>query len=179
MSLPLMPKATAVWLIENTALTFNQIADFCGMHMLEVKNIAVNSTRTMAGISPIMNGQLSKEEIARCEADENARLMLLQNDLPKVKNRARGARYTPMAKRQDKPDAVAWLLKNHPEISDSNIHKLIGTTAKTIESIRLRTHSNMAAIKPRNPVLLGLCTESDLKKMIDISTPIENNLDEK
>ena len=167
MSLPLMPKATAVWLVENTALTFEQIARFCGMHTLEIQAIADGDVgASMMGLNPIANGQLTQEEIARCEADENAVLKRNVSDLPELLPRSKGARYTPMAKRQDKPDAIAWLLKHQPELTDAQIRKLIGTTKNSIDAIRNKTHWNMANIKARNPVLLGLCTEADLEKAV-------------
>ena len=167
MSLPLMPKATAVWLIENTALTFEQIADFCGMHSLEIQAIADEEVGTsMMGLNPIANGQLTKEEIARCEADATASLKRNVSDLPALMPRAKGARYTPMAKRQDKPDAIAWILKHRPDLTDAQIRKLIGTTKNSIDAIRNRTHWNMTNIKARNPVLLGLCTEADLERAV-------------
>ena len=170
MSLPLMPKATAVWLVDNTALTFEQIADFCGMHSLEIQAIADGDVgSSMMGQSPIANGQLTAEEIKRCEADPKASLKLNESDLPALSIRSKGARYTPMAKRQDKPDAIAWILKHHPELTDAQIRKLLGTTNNSIDAIRNRTHWNMANIKARNPVLLGLCTEIDLKKAVEVA----------
>lgn len=173
MSLPLMPKATAVWLVENTSLTFNQIAEFCGMHSLEIQAIADGEVgASMMGLNPIANGQLTKEEIDRCEKDESAKLQRTKTDLPVITSR-KGARYTPVAKRQDKPDAIAWLLKHHPELSDLHIRKLIGTTKNSIDAIRNKTHWNMANIKERNPVILGLCTETDLKKIIKIAQESE------
>src|SRR6516225_1276498 len=149
MALPLMPKATAVWLVENTTLTFEQIAEFCGVHPLEVQAIA--------------NGQLTREELQRCEADDSAHLRL-QTAQAVAHAKAKGARYTPVSKRQDKPDAIAWLLKHHPELSDAQLCKLIGTTKDTIAKVRDRSHWNTANIKPRNPVTLGLCSEPDLEK---------------
>ncbi|MGN1078645.1 MAG: DUF1013 domain-containing protein [Alphaproteobacteria bacterium] len=167
MSLPLMPKATAVWLVENTALTFEQIAQFCGMHSLEIQAIADGDVGAgMMGLNPIANGQLTQEEITRCEADEKAVLKRNVSDLPALMPRSKGARYTPMAKRQDKPDAIAWLLKHQPDLTDAQIRKLIGTTKNSIDAVRGRTHWNMANIKARNPVLLGLCTEADLEKAV-------------
>lgn len=167
MSLPLMPKATAVWLVENTSLTFEQIARFCGMHSLEIQAIADGDVgASMMGLNPIMNGQLTKEEIARCEADEKAVLKRTVSDLPALMPRSKGARYTPVSKRQDKPDAIAWLLKHHPELSDLQIRRLLGTTKNSIDAIRDRTHRNISNIKARNPVMLGLCTEIDLNKAV-------------
>lgn len=170
MSLPLMPKATAVWLVENTALTFDQIADFCGMHSLEIQAIADGEVgASMIGMNPIQNGQLTKEEIARCEADPSAVLKRTVSDLPVLMPRSKGARYTPVSKRQDRPDAIAWLLKHHPELSDLQIRKLIGTTKNSIDAVRNKTHWNMANIKARNPVMLGLCTEADLEKAVAVA----------
>lgn len=166
MAQPLMPKATAVWLVDNTTLTFEQIADFCGMHVLEVQAIADGEVASgLVGLDPIANGQLTREEIERCQADPNARLQMRKPlDVPKPKGRK--ARYTPVSKRGDKPDAIAWLLRHHPELSDGQISKLIGTTKNTINAVRERTHWNSANIKPRDPVLLGLCTQKDLNAAI-------------
>lgn len=170
MALPLMPKATAVWLVDNTALTFEQIAEFCGMHSLEVQAIADGEVATgIVGQDPIANGQLTKAEIERCEKNDSASLKLSISDIPRPQQRAKGARYTPVSKRHDRPDAIAWLLKHHPELSDAQIQKLLGTTKPTINAVRDRTHWNAANIKPRNPVTLGLCTEADLEKEIAIA----------
>ncbi|RUQ70776.1 DUF1013 domain-containing protein [Azospirillum doebereinerae] len=167
MALPLMPKATAVWLVENTSLSFEQIAAFCGMHSLEVQAIADGEVAVgMVGLDPVANGQLTKAEIARCEKNEDLRLKLLVVDLPQVAARSKGPRYTPITKRGDKPDAVAWLLKNHPELSDAQTCRLIGTTKPTIAAVRDRTHWNAANIKPRNPVMLGLCTQRELEEAL-------------
>jgi uncharacterized protein len=171
MALPLMPKATAVWLVENTTLTFEQIAEFCGVHPLEVQAIADGEVAIgIVGLDPVANGQLSREEIQRCETDDSARLRL-QIAQAVAQNKAKGARYTPVSKRQDKPDAIAWLLKHHPELSDAQLCKLIGTTKDTIAKVRDRSHWNAANIKPRNPVTLGLCTEPDLEKAVIIAQP--------
>ncbi len=162
MTLPLMPKATAVWLIDKTALTFTQIADFCGMHPLEVQAIADGEVaQGIVGYDPVVNGQLTMTEIHRCEADGDARLRLLPtaNPLPK---RSRGARYTPVAKRNDRPDAIAFLLRTYPQLSEAQVGKLLGTTKETIQKVRDRTHWNSANIKPRDPIILGLCSQSDL-----------------
>ena len=168
MSKPLMPKATAVWLVENTALTFDQIAEFCGLHHLEVQGIADGEIATgMQGLDPIANSQLTKDEIKRCEADSTARMRLAKQDLPQPAKRTKGPRYTPVAKRQDKPNGVAWLLRNYPDVSDAQISKLIGTTKNTIQSVRERTHWNMANIQPRDPVLLGLCGQGELNAVIE------------
>jgi hypothetical protein len=166
MTLPLMPKATAVWLIEKTALTFTQIADFCGMHPLEVQAIADGEVaQGIVGYDPIGNGQLTQAEIARCEADPDLRLKLLPSNQPLAK-RNKGARYTPVAKRNDRPDGIAFLLRNYPQLTDAQIGKLMGTTKETIDKVRSRTHWNSTNIKPRDPVILGLCTQTDLHNMV-------------
>jgi hypothetical protein len=163
-----MPKATAVWLIENTSLAFNQIAAFCGLHPLEVQGIANEDVaKGIRGVDPIAGGFLSREEIAKGEKDETYELKPLEQkriDLPQVKKR--GARYTPIARRQDRPDAIAWFLKNHPEVADSKIVKLIGTTKSTIEQVRNRTHWNSNQIKPVDPVTIGLCTQIELDGVV-------------
>lgn len=170
MALPLMPKATAVWLVENTSLSFEQIAAFCGLHSLEVQAIADGEVAVgMVGLDPIVNGQLTKTEIERCEKNEALRLKLLIVDLPQVTARSKGPRYTPITKRGDKPDAIAWLLKQHPELSDAQTCRLIGTTKPTIASVRERTHWNAANIKTRNPVLLGLCTQRELEEALALA----------
>jgi uncharacterized protein len=164
---PLMPKATAVWLVENTGLTFDQIGDFCGLHALEVQAIADGEVAVqMIGIDPVANGQVAKDDIERAEKDPNARLTLLQSAHPEVLVKHKGPRYTPIAKRQDKPDAIAWLLKSHPELSDGQISKLVGTTKPTIQAVRDRTHWNTSGIKPRHPVALGLCTLQELEDAV-------------
>jgi len=164
MTQPLMPKATAVWLVENTALTFKQIADFCGLHILEVQAIADEEVAVgMQGLDPIANGQLTKEEIARCEEDPSAKLALIKSDIPQPSARGAGPRYTPLSKRQDKPDAIAWLLRHYPELTDATIGRLIGTTKPTINAVRDRTHWNSPNLKPRSPVELGICKHDDLR----------------
>lgn len=166
MPLPLMPKATAMWLIDNTALTFEQIADFTGIHMLEVQAMADGDVSGgIVGFDPILNGQLTKDEIARCESDETARLVLLESEASAVM-RNRVAKYTPVSRRLDRPDAIMWLVKNHPELSDAQICKLVGTTKPSIVAIRSKTHKNIANIRPRNPVTLGLCSEALLEKAV-------------
>lgn len=167
MALPLMPKATAVWLVDNTALTFRQIAEFCGMHELEIQAIADGNVQSsIVGQDPVVSGQLTREEIARCEDDANARLAARETDIPTPQSRAKGARYTPVSKRQDRPDAISWLLKHHPELTDPQIVSLIGTTKSTIAAVRDKTHWNAVNIKARNPVTLGLCNEADLEKAV-------------
>ena len=164
---PLMPKATAVWLIDNTALTFEQVAEFCGLHVLEVQGIADGEVAIgIVGLDPIANGQLSRAEIARCEKDRTARLNLIKTDIPQPARRTRGARYTPVSKRGDRPNAIAWMLKFHPEISDSQIQKLLGTTKATINAIRDRSHWNAQNIKPQDPVSLGICSQIDLDTVV-------------
>lgn len=170
MALPLMPKATAVWLVENTALSFIQIADFCGLHELEIQAIADGDVGMgMQGLDPIANGQLTQAELDRCANDPASRLKLAKSTNPMPKARGKGARYTPVSKRQDRPDGIAWLVKNHPELQDVQISKLLGTTKPTIKAIRDKTHWNSANITPRNPVTLGLCTEADLEKVVIIA----------
>ncbi len=169
MKLPLMPKATAVWLVENTGLTFQQIADFCGMHLLEIQAIADGDVAShIMGFNPVLNKQLTVEEIKRCEADETARLELYKNEeVERLINK--GARYLSNAKRGDRPSGIAWIVRNHPEVADSEIVKLLRTTKATITSIRERTHKNIQNIHPKNPVTLGLCSEADLNKAIALS----------
>jgi uncharacterized protein len=167
MAVPLMPKATAVWLVEHTSLTFEQIADFCGLHPLEVQAIADGEVANqMQGLDPVANGQTTAEEIARCQADPDARLTLSPQATPPQVVRHKGPRYTPIAKRQDKPDAIAFLLRSHPELTDAQISKLIGTTKPTIAAVRDRTHWNSPNIKPRHPVGLGLCTLDELEDAV-------------
>lgn len=163
----LMPKATAVWLVENTALTFEQIGAFCNLHPLEVQGIADGEVAVgIVGLDPTGNGQLTKEELQRCEADPSARLNLARVTIPLPVTRTKGPRYTPISKRQDKPDAVAWLVRHHPELSDAQISRLIGTTKQTIAAVRDRSHWNSANLRPRDPVLLGLCSQTDLNAAI-------------
>ncbi len=168
MAAPLMPKATAVWLVDNTSLTFDQIADYCGLHRLEVQGIADGEVAIgIQGIDPIANSQLTRDEIERCEKDPSARLKMLKLDLPEPSKRTKGPRYTPVAKRQDKPDAIAWLLRHHPELKESQIAKLIGTTKTTIQAVDERTHWNSPNIRPRDPVLLGLCAQGELNAAVE------------
>src|SRR5277367_7183782 len=164
MALPLMPKATAVWLVEHTSLSFDQIATFCGLHALEVQAIADGEVATMMqGLDPIANGQITKAEIARCEPDPSLRLKLASGAHPVTPTKHKGPKYTPISKRQDKPDAIAWIVKNHPELSDAQISRLIGTTKPTIAAIRDRSHWNSTNIKPRSPIAIGLCTQADFE----------------
>lgn len=169
MTKPLMPKATALWLIENTTLTFEQIADFCGLHLLEIQTIADGeSNAPIVPFDPILNQQLAQSEIARCQNDPKTRLVLTtpENPLPQ---RKKSKRYTPVAKRSERPDAIAWLLKNYGDLADAQIMSLIGTTKATIEAVRNRTHRNAAHIKPRCPVTMGLCTQLDLDEAADVA----------
>ena len=164
----LMPKATAVWLIENTALTFGQVAEFCGLHPLEVQSIADGEVAIgMAGFDPLSSGQLTQDEIDRCSADAAQALQLAEVNVPRPTTRTKGPRYTPVARRQDRPDGIAWLLRNFPELSDGQVARLVGTTKPTINGIRDRTHWNIANIKPRDPVALGLCGREELSAAID------------
>src|SRR5499433_3406007 len=161
---PLMPKATAVWLVENTGLTFDQIADFCKLHPLEVKAIADDEgIQSIIGRDPIVSGQLTRDELAKGEADPNYRLHLAN---PKVRlpepKRKKGPRYTPVSRRQDRPNAILWLIRNHPELKDAQIMRLVGTTKSTIQAIRDRTHWNASNLTPMDPVTLGLCSQIDL-----------------
>ncbi len=169
MNLPLMPKATAVWLVENTTLSFSQISEFCGMHPLEIQGIADGDVAVgIVGINPIEKSVLTQEMLDEAQKDDSIKLKLsfgvneYINKQKKQKNR-----YTPVVRRQDKPDAIAWLIKNHPDMKDSQITKLIGTTKNTITSIRNKEHRNIQNIKPRDPVLLGLCTQTNLYALVD------------
>jgi hypothetical protein len=162
-----MPKATAVWLVENTSLTFDQIAEFCGLHKLEVQAIADGEVAvSIVGLDPVFNGQLAQEEIKRCETDPHARLKMTKSNLPLPIARTKGARYTPVSKRGEKPDAIAYLVKNYPDLLDAQISRLLGTTKETIAKVRERSHWNTANIKPQNPVLLGLCKQADLEAAV-------------
>ncbi len=168
MAQPLMPKATAVWLVEHTTLTFEQIADFCNMHPLEVQAIADGEVAVgIVGLDPIANGQLTKEEIERCSKDAAAKLEMATPDIPFPSAKPKGPRYTPVSKRQDRPDAIAWLLKEHPELSDAQICRLVGTTKTTINAVRDRTHWKAQSIKPRNPVELGMCSHAEFEAAVE------------
>ncbi len=166
MAQPLMPKATAVWLVDNTTLTFEQIAVFCDLHILEVTAIADDEVATgIVGRDPTAAGQITQEELDRCSADPSAVIVMSkQRELPVRKTRQ--TRYTPLAKRQDKPDAIAWMIRNHSEVSDAQIGKLLGTTKNTIRSIRENSHWNSPNIRPRDPVMLGLCTQVNLNETV-------------
>lgn len=170
MAQPIMPKATAVWLVENTALTFDQVADFCGMHVLEIQAIADGEVAIgIQGRDPLAAGELTQAEIDRCAGDPTKRLKPAEKTIPTPESRPKGARYTPVSKRQDRPDAIAWLLKNYPELTDGQVCKLVGTTKPTIDKVREKTHWNSPNIKPRNPASLGLCSEGELEKEVDLA----------
>ena len=159
----LMPKATAVWLVDNTALTFDQIAEFCKLHPLEVGAIADgDAAQGIKGMDPVMTGQLTREEIAMGERNSNHRLRLSEPKVRVPETKRKGPRYTPLSKRQDRPNAILWLVRNHPELKDAQISRLVGTTKSTIEAIRERTHWNSPNLVPMDPVTLGLCSQIDL-----------------
>ena len=166
----LMPKATAVWLIDNTGMTFKQISQFCSLHILEVEGIADGDVAAgIRGADPIANGQVSREEIERAEKDANYAMKPNTFDSDKLtpkKSKKKGGRYTPLSRRQDRPDAIAWIVRNHPEITDGQISKLIGTTKPTINAIRERTHWKIGTINPTDPVSLGLCSQLDLDAIV-------------
>ncbi len=167
MEYPLMRKATAVWLLENTTLTFRQIASFCGLHELEISGLRREVAGGIRGIDPIINSQLTVDEIKKCEANEDLDLQLYKNPAAVGEKRSRGPKYTPLSKRQDKPAAIAWLVKFHPDITDAQISRLIGTTKNTIKAIRERTHWNINNLTPTDPVILGLCKQLELQKVLD------------
>jgi hypothetical protein len=163
MALPIMAKATAVWLVDNTTISFKQIADFCGMHELEVQGIADGDVAAgVKGFDPIANNQLTQEEIDRAQDNPLHKLKLKHYAAAQGEEKRRGPRYTPLSKRQDRPNAILWLVKFHPELADSQIAKLVGTTKPTITSIRERTHWNISNMQPIDPVALGLCKQSEL-----------------
>jgi hypothetical protein len=164
----LMPKATAVWLVDNTSLTFEQIADFCGLHPLEVKGIADGEVaRDIRGADPIANGQLSRDELDRAENDASYRMKAQKSRHAEyLKPQKKAPKYTPVSRRQDRPDAIMWFVRNHPEVADSQVAKLLGTTKATIDQVRNRTHWNSANIKPVDPVTLGLATQLELDAVV-------------
>ena len=175
MSKILMPKATAVWLVDNTVMTFEQISTFCDLHILEIKGIADGDVAAgIRGADPIANGQVTRAEIEKAEKDANYKMTAVsfnQNLIPaSTKKKRKGPRYTPLSRRQDRPDAIAWMIRNHPEISDAQISKLVGTTKPTINSIRDRTHWKTATITPTDPVSLGLCSQMDLDSIVKTAT---------
>ena len=162
---PLMPKATAVWLVENTSLAFEQIADFCKLHPLEVKGIADGEVAAgIKGFDPITAGQLTRDEIEKAQKTPAYKLKVAVSKvkLPEVKRTTKGPRYTPLSRRQDRPNAILWLLRNHPELKDAQVIRLVGTTKSTIQQIRERSHWNSGSLQPMDPVTLGLCTQIDL-----------------
>jgi uncharacterized protein len=164
----LMPKATAIWLVDNTALSFEQIAQFCKLHPLEVKAIADGeAAQGIKGLDPISTGQLSRDEIARAEANPNHKLKISEPKVRVPESKRRGPRYTPVSKRQDRPNAILWLVRNHPELKDAQISRLVGTTKSTIEQIRDRTHWNSTNLAPMDPVTLGLCSQIDLDMEVE------------
>ncbi len=181
MAFPLMRKATAVWLVENTSLTFLQIANFCGLHELEVSGIADGEVANgIRGMDPVTSNQLTSDEIKRCELDPNSKLELIINPATIGETKRRGPRYTPLSKRQDKPAAIAWLVKFYPDLMDSQIIKLVGTTKPTIKAVRERSHWNITNIVPTDPVLLGLCKQLELDSAISklekkSNIEVENN----
>lgn len=167
MTQPLMPKATAIWLIENTSLTFDQIASFCELHILEIEAIADGEADNMTGFDPIASSQLTKEEIKRCEDNPQARLQIRPAiDVDKLIKTNR-AKYTPVFKRKDKPSAILWLTKYYPSLSDIKISKFLGTTRTTVQAIRNKTHPNFPNIEPHSPVSLGFCTQNELDKIVN------------
>tara|TARA_B100001179_G_C18428078_1_gene333363 strand:+ start:132 stop:719 length:588 start_codon:yes stop_codon:yes gene_type:complete len=180
----LMPKATAVWLLENTSLTFGQISNFCELHILEIESIANGDVvDKMPGINPINNKILTTDEIKKCEKNSKLKLKINKSELPKPKKIAKGAKYTPIAKRQERPSAIKWLLKEFPAITDNEICRLIRTTKNTVDSIRNKSHWNYENIITKDPVKLGFCNEKDLNKISEIQKeedgPVSNELDEK
>ncbi len=164
---PLMPKATAAWLVDNTALTFEQIAEFCNLHILEVQALADGDVNSgIMGTSPILSGELTAEEISRCEKTTNARLKLFKTDLPKPRARSKGPRYTPVTKRAEKPNAVLYLIKKYPELADVQVARLVGSTKPTVDAIRNKTHPGASSLKPVDPVSIGLCSSDELEKAL-------------
>ncbi len=164
---PLMPKATASWLVDNTALTFDQIAEFCNLHPLEVQALADGEVNSgIMGMSPILSGELTADEIARCEKNSNARLKMFKSDLPKPRARSKGPRYTPVTKRAEKPNAIFYLLKKYPDLADVQIAHLVGSTKPTVEAVRNKTHPTQSMLKPVDPVSIGLCTGDELEKAV-------------
>ena len=173
----LMPKATAVWLVDNTALTFDQIAEFCKLHPLEVAAIADgDAAQGIKGMDPVTTGQLSRDEIARAEANPEHKLKLSEPKVRVPESKRKGPRYTPLSKRQDRPNAILWLVRNHPELKDAQISRLVGTTKSTIEQIRNRTHWNSSNLQPLDPVTLGLCTQIDLDNEVKKVEPTGDTL---
>ena len=180
---PLMPHATASWLVDNTALSFEQIAEFCGLHILEVQAIADDTAATkLTGRDPVRAHELTMDEIEKGQKNPDYRLVMSKG--PEQVRRTKGPRYTPVSKRQDKPDGIAWIIRNHPEVSNGAIGKLIGTTRTTIDAIRDRTHWNIANITPKDPVTLGLCSQRELDALVakaakaaGIEAPVDTRLE--
>jgi uncharacterized protein len=164
MDTPLMPKATAAWLIKNTKLSFGQIADFCNLHNLEVQAIADGEAGNFIGMDPIASGQLTQEEIARCETNESLSLKLASKG---GKTKTKGKKYIPIANRQDKPDSILWLLKHEAELTDKEVSKLTGAAVSTVISIRNKTYWNYDNLKPRNPATINICSQADLDKILE------------
>ena len=165
---PFMPKATAVWLVENTTLTFKQIANFCNLHELEIKGIADGDVaKGIKAYNPILAGQLTREEIDNCSKDPNKNLKLNKKNEDVKINERKKPKYTPLSKRQDRPDAILWLVKNYSELSDGQISKLVGSTKGTVSLIRKRSYWNFSNLKPRDPVILALCTQNNFQKALD------------
>ena len=165
---PLMPKATACWLIENTTLSFKQISEFVGLHALEIQAIADGEVSSgMLARNPIENGELTEDEIKKCEKNQNSSLKIKTSEIPLPKSKTKGARYTPLSKRADKPNGIYWLVKNFPEIPDSKICKIIGTTKKTVQSIKDKSYWNIQNLRAVNPNELGLCSREELQKVIE------------
>ncbi|MDB9761876.1 DUF1013 domain-containing protein [Alphaproteobacteria bacterium] len=163
MTLPLMPQATAVWLIENTALSFQQVGDFCGLHVLEVQGIAdEEAAYSIKAKNPITSGELTTDNIKECEKDNTKPLVLAKLSTTISSKKKKAPRYTPLSRRQDRPNAIAWIIKFHPEMSDGQISRLIGTTKFTITQIRERSHWNISNVSPKDPVMLGLCKQNEL-----------------
>lgn len=178
MSSPLMPVATAVWLIDNTSLTFKQVGAFCGMHPAQVQGIADGEVSVgIVGRNPVSNGELTQEELDRCQKDSSAHLQLSNPVADVPQPRRRGGRYTPVSRRGDRPDAIAWLIKFHPELPDSKIGKLLGTTKTTISAVREKSHWNSQSIKPRDPVSLGICTQMELDETVKAYSHLRNEGD--
>ena len=183
MAQPLMPHATASWLVDNTALAFDQIAEFCGLHILEVQAIADDTAATkLTGRDPVRAGELTLVEIENGQNDPSHKLQMAKG--PEQVRRTKGPRYTPVSKRQDKPDGIAWIIRNHPEVMDGAIGKLIGTTRTTIAAIRDRSHWNIVNIVPKDPVTLGLCSQRELDAIVakaakaaGIEAPIDDRFD--
>jgi hypothetical protein len=180
---PLMPHATASWLVDSTSLSFEQIAEFCGLHILEIQAIADDTAATkLTGRDPVRAHELTMDEIEKGQANPGYTLKMLKG--PDQIRRTKGPRYTPVSKRQDKPDGIAWIIRNHAEISDGAIGKLIGTTRTTIQAIRDRSHWNIANITPKDPVTLGLCSQRELDALVaraakkaGIEAPVDNRIE--